>query len=247
MMMLYGIGWSLALIFLCLSALVMPEVVEDARGVTVGVQDTQHRDTFRVRDLLCVSRVGHRLVLIVLELNVSQLHIRNILHVYPTDAKLTLPLVLGPDTTVALIVNRGDHLRHAAEVAGSVHGEEQIKGRAFATRLPVSLIQPLVTVLRAAPNFILDGPMDVILRVGFDHEKPRARRGLIKIHGIVVVLHFQFIEDRMRRIALGKLLLLLLLLLKLLYLLMLLLLMMLLMRLLMLLLLRLRRHMNLRL
>jgi len=122
-MMRYGI-WSLALILLGLPALVMPEVVEDARGVTIGMQDTQYCDTFRVRDLLCVSRVGHRLVLIVLELNVSQLHIRNILHVYPTDAELALPLVLGPDTTVALIVNRGDHLRHAAEVTGSVDGEE---------------------------------------------------------------------------------------------------------------------------
>lgn len=93
-----------------------------------------------MRDLLCVSRVGHRLVLIVLELNVSQLHIRNILHVYPTDAKLTLPLVLGPNTTVALIVDRGNHLCHTAKMTGSVHREEQIKGRTFATRLPVSLI-----------------------------------------------------------------------------------------------------------
>lgn len=190
MMMLYGIGWSLALILLGLPALVMPEVIEDARGVTVGVQDTQYCDTFRVWDLLCVSRVGHRLILIVLELNVSQLHIRNILHVYPTDAKLALPLVLRPDTTVALIVNRGDHLRHTTEMTGSVYREEQIKGRTFATRLSVSLVQSLITVLRAAPNFILDGSVDVVLRIGFDHEKPRARSGLIEVHGIVVVLHF---------------------------------------------------------
>lgn len=141
-------------------------------------------------DLLCVSRVGHRLILIVLELNVSQLHIRNILHVYPTDAKLTFPLVLGPDTTVALIVNRGDHLRHTAKMTGSVYREEQIKGCTFATRFSIRLIQPFITVLRAAPNFILDGSVDIVLRVGFDHEKPRARCGLIKVHGIVVVLHF---------------------------------------------------------
>lgn len=190
MVMLYGIGWSLALILLGLSALVMPEIVKDARGVTVGMQDTQYCDTFRVRDLLCISRVSHRLIFIVLELNVSQLHIRNILHVYPTDAKLTLPLVLRPDTTVALIVNRRDHLCHAAEMTGPVHREEQIKGRTFATCLPISLIQPLITVLRAAPNFILDGPMNVILRVGFDYEKPRTGCGLIELHRIVVVLYF---------------------------------------------------------
>lgn len=124
MVMLYDITWNLALILLGLAALVMPKVVEDARRMTVGMQDTQYCDTFRVRDLLCVSRVGHRLVFIIFKLDVSQLHIRNILHVYPTDAKLTLPLVLGPDTTVALIVNRRDHLRHAAEMARSIHGEE---------------------------------------------------------------------------------------------------------------------------
>lgn len=190
MVMLYDIGWSFALILFGLAALVMPEVVKDARRVTVGMQDTQYCDTFRVRDLLCVSRVGHRLVFIIFKLNVSQLHIRNILHVYPTDAELTLPFVLGPDTTVALIVNRRDHLRHATKMTGSVHREEQIKGRTFAARLPIGLIQPLITMLRATPNFILDGSMDVILRVGLDHEKPRARCGLIEFHGIVVVLHF---------------------------------------------------------
>lgn len=189
-MMLYGIAWSFALILLGLPALVMPEIVEDARGVTVGMQDAQYCDTFCVRHLLCVSRVGHRLVLVVFELNVSQLHIRNILYVNPTDAKLTLPLVLRPDTTVALIVNRGDHLRHTAEMTGSIHRKKQIKGRTFATCLSVSLIQPLITVLRAAPNFILDGPMDVILRIRFDHEKPRARRSLIEFNGIIVILHF---------------------------------------------------------
>lgn len=190
MMMRYGIGWSLALILLGLATLVMPEVVEDARRVTVGMQDTQYCDTFRMWDFLCISRVGHRLIFIILKLNVSQLHIRNILHVYPTDAKLTLPLILGPDTTVALIVNRRDHLRHAAEMTGPIYREEQIKRRTFATRLPVSLIQPLVTMLRATPNFILDGPVNVILRVGLDHEKPRARCSLIELHGIVIVLHF---------------------------------------------------------
>lgn len=250
MVVLYGIARNLALILFGLPALVMPKVVEDARGVTVGMQNTQYRDTFRVWNLLCVSRVGHRFVLIVLELNVSQLHVRNILHIYPTDAKLTFPLVLGPDTTVALIVNRGDHLRHATEMTGSVYREEQIEGCTLATRFSISLIQPLVTMLRAAPNLIFDGPMDVILRIGFDDEKPRARCSLIKLHGIVVVLHFQFVEDRMRWITLSKLLLLLLLLLMLmllmllmlLHLLMLLLGMVLLMvRLLMLMLLRLRR------
>lgn len=140
MMMLHRVGRDLALILLGLPALVMPEIVEDARRMTIGVQDTQHRNALRMRDFLRVPRIGHRLVLIVLELNVSQLHVRNILHVYPTDAKLTLPLVLRPDTTVALIVDRRDHLRHAAKVTGAVNRKEQIQWRALATCLSVSLI-----------------------------------------------------------------------------------------------------------
>lgn len=210
MMMLYGVARGLALILLGLAALVMPEIVKDARRVTIGMQDTQHRYALRVRDFLRVPRIGHRLVLIVLELNVSQLHVRNILHVYPTDAKLTLPLVLRPDTTVALIIDGRYHLRHAAKVTGSVDGKEQIKGRTLATRFSISLIQSFVAVFRAAPDFILDGPVYVVLRVRLDYEEPGTRRGLIKLYGIIIILHFQFVENRMRRVDLGKLLLLLL-------------------------------------
>lgn len=39
-MMLYGVARDLALILLGLTALVMPEIVEDACRVTIGVQDT---------------------------------------------------------------------------------------------------------------------------------------------------------------------------------------------------------------
>lgn len=138
--MLNGTDGCLPLILFGLPALVMPKVIEDAGGVTIGVQDAQHRHALRMRHLLSVARVCHRLVFIVLELNVPELHVRNILHVYPTDAKLALPFVLGPDTTVALIVNGRDHLRHAAKVAGPVDGEEEIERSAFATCLAVSLI-----------------------------------------------------------------------------------------------------------
>jgi len=143
-----------------------------------------------VRDFLRVPRIGHRFVLIVLELNMSQLHVRNILHVNPTYAKLTLPLVLRPDTTVALIINRGNHLRHAAKVARPVHREEQIQRRALATRLSISLIQSLISMLSTTPNLVFDGPMYVVLRIRLDYEKPGARRSLIKFYWIVVVLHF---------------------------------------------------------
>lgn len=190
MMMLYGVARDLALILLGLPALVMPEIIENACRMTIGVQDTQHRDAPCVRDFLRVPRIGHRLVLIVLELNVSQLHVRNILHIYPTDAKLTLPLVLRPDTTVALIVDGRDHLCHAAKVTGPVNRKEQIKRGALATCLSVSLIQPFVAMFRAAPNFVLDGSMNVVLRIRLDHKEPGTRCGLIEIYRIIIILHF---------------------------------------------------------
>lgn len=96
--------------------------------------------------------------------------------------------------------------------------------------------------------------MYVVLRIRFDHKEPSTRRGLIKLYGIIIILHFQFVENRMRRVALGKLLLLLLMLLRLLMMLLLLLLLLMLMMmmvmvmmLLLMLLLRLRRHVDLRL
>lgn len=87
-------------------------------------------------------------------------------------------------------------------MTGPIDRKEQIKGSALATRLSVSLIQPFVAVFRAAPDFILDGSMYVILRIRFDHEEPGTRRGLIEIYGIVIILHFQFVENWMRRVAL---------------------------------------------
>lgn len=171
-----------------------------------------------------------------------QLHVRNVFHVNPTYAKLTLPLVLRPDTTVALIVDRRHHLRHAAEVARPVDGEKQIERRALAARLPISLIQPLVAVLRAAPDLVFNRPVYVVLRVGFDHEEPGPGSSLIELYGVVIIFHLQLVEYRMRRI-LCELLLLRLLLLLLLVLLLLLMMMMMMMVLLLLLMLRLRRHM----
>lgn len=85
-------------------------------------------------------------------------------------------------------------------MAGPVHGEEQIEGRALATRLPVSLIQPLVAVLSATPDLVLDRTMYVVLRIGLNDKEPSSGRGLIELYGVVVVFHLQLIEYRMRRV-----------------------------------------------
>lgn len=87
-------------------------------------------------------------------------------------------------------------------MTGPVDRKEQVKGCALATRLSVSLIQPFVAVFRAAPDFILDRSVYVVLRVRLDYEEPGTRRGLIELYGIIIILHFQFVKNRMRRVAL---------------------------------------------
>ena len=112
-----GRDGRLPLVFLRLSFLVMAEIVENGRGVSVRVQDLEHlqfynslRKSIENRwkkgtnltalvdgDLLGVARVGHRLVLVVLQSNVAQGRVGHVLDVDPLDGKLAAPLVLRPD------------------------------------------------------------------------------------------------------------------------------------------------------
>ena len=74
----------LALLFL-LALLVVDKVVEDRCHVVEGVDDLQHRLGLVRRHLLGVAAVGHRLVLVVLQPDVPQLHVGHVLDVYPFD------------------------------------------------------------------------------------------------------------------------------------------------------------------
>lgn len=69
-MMLHCIlRWTLSLIFLCLASLVVSKVVEDTGGVPIAVKDPEHLDPLGVRHLLGVTRICHRLILVVFELD----------------------------------------------------------------------------------------------------------------------------------------------------------------------------------
>lgn len=169
------VGLMLARVFLLLPLLVVREVVEDRRRVLEAVNDFHHLNTVTVGHLLRVTRVRHRLVLIVLQADVSQLRVRHVLDVDPLDAKRSLPLVLRPDARIGIVVDRRDHLSDAAEVARAVNGEEKVNDAVLLLAFAECLIQALVAVLRRAPNLVFDAAVNVVLRVGFDDKESKMK------------------------------------------------------------------------
>ena len=82
------ISGLLALFLLLLPLLVVHEVVENGGRVLEGVDDLEDHLPLLRRHLLGVTAVGHRLVLIVFEPDVTELTVRNVFHVDPLEASL---------------------------------------------------------------------------------------------------------------------------------------------------------------
>ena len=57
------------------------------------------------------------------------------------------------------------------------------------------IIQSFVAVFGAAPDSVLDGPMDVVFRVALDDEEPRVFRIQVIVLGIIFVSHHELLED----------------------------------------------------
>lgn len=161
----------LARVFLLLSLLVVREVVEDRRRVLESVNDFHHLNSVSVGNFLRVTRVRHRLVLIVLQADVTQLRVGHVLDVDPLHAERALPFVLRPDARVGIVVDGRDHLRNAAEMAAAVDREEEVNDAGVLFAFAECLIQALVAVLRRTPNLVLDAAVNVVFRVGFDDEE----------------------------------------------------------------------------
>lgn len=77
----------LAVVLLLLSLLVVHEVVEDRRRMPVRVHDSQHLQSLGMGHFLRVAGIRHRLVVVVLQADVTQLHVGHVLHVNPTDLR----------------------------------------------------------------------------------------------------------------------------------------------------------------
>ena len=158
------------------------------------MNDAEHLAALLRRNFLSVSRICHRLSLVVLQADVSQLAVRNVLDVYPLDGELALPFLLSPDVRRRLVVDGRRHLRDTAEVAAAVDAEEQVD-RALAFALAERRIQPLVAVLCAAPDAVLDRPVNVVLRVTLDDEESRPFRAQVELFRVVLAL----LRDRGKR------------------------------------------------
>ena len=188
---------------LILSLLVVLEVVEYGRGVSVGVKDLEHLFALLEGNLLSVARVGHRLVVVVLQLDAAQVLIGHVLHVDPLDLKAAAPLVLRPHIGALVVVHARHHLGHATKVTRAVHREEQVDGHlaVHLMRLIVVVVsgelwrralhecrvEASIAVLGGAPDVVLDAAVHVVLRVALDDEEASGARRQVELGRIVVV------------------------------------------------------------
>ena len=75
-------------------------------------------------------------------------------------------LALRPRAKLLGVINGGHHLRHAAKESRAVHTEEQVNRKlGVALCRTKRLVQPLIAVLRAGPDAVLDGLVYVICGV----------------------------------------------------------------------------------
>lgn len=141
-----------------------------------------------IGNLLRVTRVRYRLILVIFQTNRTQLGIRHVLHVNPAHFKRTLPLVLRPHRRIRGIIHVRNHLRHTAKMPTPIDAVEQIDSTCLLFALMERLIQTLVAVLRRAPNVVLDAAMNVILGIRLDDEETR---------------HLDIVDLKVRRVILG--------------------------------------------
>ena len=88
-----------------------------------------------------------------------------------------------------------NHFGHSAKVARSIDGKVEVNG-ALAVPLAEGRVQPLVSVFRRAPNLVLDGPVDVVLRVRLDDEETGVFGRQVKLFRVVNVFRLQFFQHR---------------------------------------------------
>ena len=152
----------------------------------VLVHDTQYLFALLRWHLLRVARVCHRFVLIVLQSDVTQLTVRNVLNIYPFHFNLAFSLILGPHTRSGIIVQGGHHLCHPTKVSTSIYAEEQVQ-RTFALTFTVGSVHTFIAMLCTTPDTVLDGAMDIVLRITLYYEEPCTFRIHIKVVRIVLV------------------------------------------------------------
>ena len=77
----------------------------------------------------------------------------------------------------------------------AVDAKEQVE-RTLGAQRAVRRVQTLVAVLGAAPDVVLDGTVDVVLRVALDDEHAAGFQVPVEVFGIVVVERPELLQHR---------------------------------------------------
>ena len=161
----------------------------------VSVNNLEHHFAFFWRHFLCISRIGHRFILVVFQPNMPQLAIGHVFHVNPLNLELTFKLVLHPNATSGIgIVQGAQHFRHSTKMSRSVDREKEENRPGTSLGLE-GRVQPLVAVLRGAPDFVLDATVNVIFTEAFNDKVTSVLRTHIKALGVVFVDTAKVFQD----------------------------------------------------
>ena len=161
----------------------------------VSVNDLEHHFAFFRRHFLCISRIGHRFILVVFQPNMPQLAIGHVFHVNPLNLELAFKLVLHPNATSGIgIVQGAQHFRHSTKVSRSVDREKEENGACASLGLE-GRVQPLVAVLRGTPDFVLDAAVNVVFTEAFNDKVSSVLRTHIKALGVVFVDTAKVFQD----------------------------------------------------
>jgi hypothetical protein len=85
----------------------------------------------------------------------------------------------------------------------SIDTEEQVD-RTFAAQRAEGAVEALVAMFCATPNGILDGAVDVILRIALYDEYPSTFKIPVKLFRVIAVGCFQFLKDRVGLYTRGR-------------------------------------------
>jgi len=159
-----GGGCVVVVFFAVAASVLLREGIQHGGHVAVFVDDVEHSLSFARRHLLRVAGERDRLEVVVGQVDVAQRGIGHVLHVSPTNAKLTAEPIVGPNARFPIEVDATDHLGDTAKLATVVHAEEK-DGWAVVVMILERVVQFLVAVIRGAPNSMFDRSSDILFRV----------------------------------------------------------------------------------
>lgn len=176
--LLIWIIFMLASVFFFLALFVVHEIIKNRCSVLVIMNNIHNLDALRIWNFLGITAVCHRFVFIIFQTNVTQLRVGHVFYVDPLYFERPLPLVLGPNTRIRVVIDRCNHLSNTTKVSRSIYREEQIDYSVDVFSFTECSIQAIVSVFCRTPNLIFNTTMNVILRIRFDYKESEKKNVL---------------------------------------------------------------------